>query len=200
MAIVLTKRAQAARVRRTYSCSDCGLQWIVLHENMHEPVPDCPTCAVKAEWAVPLPGVLTTKSKAIDIAQDVAERDFGLTNMRDNSRPGDIAYMGPSPVQTAERDALTQQMAEMARAVENEGGQVAPEVKMAMGEGNFWTAGQAALPNMGNMIANASPATLQQQQEGTGAIGLLEKARSEGMLRPMNAVVGRYNPEPAPAA
>lgn len=200
MAIVMTKRAQAAKVRRTYNCGDCGLRWQVIHDHMDEPIPDCPTCLMKAQWEAPLPALLTTKSLAVDMAQRMAEEDFGLTNMHDNSRPGDVAYMGPSPMQTAERDALTQQMAEMARSVENEGGAVAPEVKMAMGEGNFWTAGQAAMPNMGNMIAQASPAVAQQQQEGTAATSLLEKARSEGMLRPMNAVVGRYDPKPAPAA
>lgn len=198
MAIVLTKRAQAARVKRTYNCGDCGLQWIVLHEHMDEPVPDCPTCAVRAEWQVPLPGLLTTKSQAIDIAQKMAEQDFGLTNFHDNSRPGDVAYMAPSPMQTAERDQITQQLMEQARAVQNAGGEIAPEVKAVMGAGDFWTQGSSATPNMGNAVPGvASPAVQQQRAEGTGGIDILEKARGEGMLRPMNTVMGRASMEPA---
>lgn len=98
-------------ISRKYLCDDCTGEFTRLHWDREEPVPECPYCASATARNIPGTFSITgVKAKAIDIAQQIAEEDYGLTNMRDNLREGDIAAMGPSAPQTAEREEIVREM------------------------------------------------------------------------------------------
>lgn len=76
---------------RTYRCPDCGAVYDHFHLNSDEPFKDCPACGVEP---VIQPGgfrMTGAKAQAVDVMQNIAEKQFGLTNMQDNLREGDAA-------------------------------------------------------------------------------------------------------------
>lgn len=183
MAFKMTARAAAAPLRRTYECGDCGHRFNHVVWEADAPHPDCPKCEVIASYVPPLPGMLTTKSAAIDMAQKIAEEDFGLTNIRDNQRAGDVAAMGPAPMQTAEREAITQQMKEMADQMQSTGAEISPQMQTALAAqgGSMWTGQQMASLN-GGPVAGAA--------QSADTVGILEKARAAGASRMSYNVMG----------
>jgi hypothetical protein len=103
---------------RTYECPDCGARFDKLHFSRDEPPPDCPGCVAKA--AVPPPAAADASapkqrprhvpggfsiggnaSKAGDIAQDILEKDYGMTDIRDRQREGDISFVTPPNLKAA---------------------------------------------------------------------------------------------------
>lgn len=116
-------------IRRFYRCTACDHKFDVVCEK-RDPDPECPNCAIVAdrddtteaandearlqrmlESGTP-PGVIGVKAKAIDMAQRMAEEDYGLTDMNDNSRAGDTAFKPESPMTTAEATAKAKEMME----------------------------------------------------------------------------------------
>lgn len=166
-------------VTRTYRCTDCEHEFKHFHMDREEPAPPCPNCAVGGLVKVPgLFSIGTNKGRAIDYAQKMAEEDYGLTNMRDNMRPGDVAAMGPPPEQTAEREAREQQVAELTRAVQAEAAAagIAPPVPEVAGlGGGFWQNGNMQLPT----AAPGAPAA--PLGESSGAAQLLTAGREQGI-------------------
>lgn len=167
-----TDRAAAAMFRTTYGCSDCGNQWRVETTFQPTSAPDCPRCAAAGAYKPPLPGMLTTKSAAIDMAQKIAEEDFGLTNIRDNQRAGDTAVVAEAPPTTAQLDAVVREMKQMAEQVG--AAQVAPEVANALG-GGFWQSG--GMPSTG-VAGGTAP-------HQVDSVGLLEAGREQGISTKM---------------
>lgn len=86
------------RYVRVYRCPDCNHKWKTeSHLGFLEP--DCPSCGFHPDpvpQRVCMPAIVGTKSKAVDFAQQVAEEDFGLTNMRDNAKEGETAFIPPT--------------------------------------------------------------------------------------------------------
>lgn len=89
---------------REYKCNTCNHVFEHFHKNADEPLPDCPRCVLMAELSdvEKLPSVFKTRStraaqtaKAADTMYKIAEEDYGLTNMKDNLREGDIAAVMP---------------------------------------------------------------------------------------------------------
>lgn len=98
-------------ISRTYLCDDCSGQFTRLHWDRDEPAPECPYCASATARNIPGTFNITgVKAKAVDLAQKIAEEDFGMTNMRDNLREGDIAALPPPPIQTAEAEAMVREV------------------------------------------------------------------------------------------
>ena len=78
-------------VARTYRCAVCKTT-VTLRQESAEGAPDCPTCHGDTDWQ---PGGFTitgAKSQAVDIAQRVVEKQFGLTDLKDNTREGEAAF------------------------------------------------------------------------------------------------------------
>jgi len=99
---------------RTYACDDCGENFEVECESGDTGDPDCPNCTKVLQWIPARFNIGTHKGKAIDVTQKIIEEDFGLTNLNDNNREGDVAYR-PTPVmQTDERDEIERQVREYA--------------------------------------------------------------------------------------
>ena len=155
-------------VTRRYACDQCAHEWTYFHMNRDEPYPECPACMALAAQSLPSMFAITTnKSRAVDFAQKMAEEDYGMTDMNDNSREGDVAAKAPPPVQTAEAEALTMAMKEMNPDLTD--GQ-AQAVK------NFWQPGSSTASNVANV---AAPAAAEARNLGADPVEMLHKAEKE---------------------
>ena len=80
-------------IYRTYQCDDCDTVFEVSLDTGDAPDPDCPTCSKVLQWTPKSFAITGVKSKAIDLAQDVLENDYGLSNFKDNNREGDVGIV-----------------------------------------------------------------------------------------------------------
>lgn len=202
------------RIRRRYHCDVCDHTFDMRHDREDEPMPDCPNCvklgqeAAAVTWVPPLVAIGTTKGKAIDLAYDIAENDYGMTDMKDNQQIGDIAYVGPPPIQTAQAEAEIRQMVEAAGQIAQPlpQGPLAPDgtrqllVDKALQVENFFQGNQggSAEGTIGQAAA-AKAASDQARVQGVDPVGILEKGRASGnmpfKLNVMSAVASRDLPE-----
>lgn len=164
---------------RTYFCDNCDKEFEVTC-NSSDPDPDCPTCSIVLEWKPKSFNIATTKSKAINITQDILEKDFGLTNFRDNQRAGDVAgIVAPEPGQAA-KDAEIRQLSEV---VQQTTGQAMTDQQHTIAQ-QFWGGGQAmqsVLP-AAQLLAGARESTAAANSEGVNPMHLLHQAGKKGHL------------------
>jgi hypothetical protein len=158
----------------TYHCDECDLTFKSFRE-LDGPMPDCPICVPdNTPFEAKAPALLTNKAKAIDIAQKVAEESFGLTDMNDNNRPGDIVAKGPAPIQTAEAEAITREMIQAGMGTP----EVGPELKQYV-EGFFGAATPQSLAAQAQQAAQqaAPQAAAETRAMGLDPIALLHKSK-----------------------
>lgn len=171
-------------VTRIYACDECAYEWRFFHMRSDEPYPDCPQCAADRARSLPTMFAITgTKAKAVDMAQRIAEEDYGLTDMNDNLREGDIAAKAPPPVQAAEAEALTRAMKDMA-----------PEITDAQAEAvkNFWQPGSSVAPQAMQQTV-AAPGAAAARALGADPVEMVHKSakKAEGAAGPKYRVEGR---------
>ena len=179
-------------IYKTFACSDCDSIFEVFCESS-DPDPDCPTCSKVLQWTpskVSIGG--STEGKAVKIAQDIMENDYGLTNFKDNNKPGDVGYIDPTRKTLAERDALGQRDAEIEREVRKTVEFSSPDIKPELQRqaDNFFGGqsvkiGQNSIP-ASQMIAagKIGPAA------DVNPINLLHKAGQAGRLPTRYKMVG----------
>lgn len=152
----MTDRARAAKVRREWYCDDCGHQWNTVHDAGADEdyVPVCLECEAMAGQVRRPVGIKTNASRAVDFAHNMAEQDYGLTDMNDNTRAGESVVKGPAPIQTAEAQAMARELV-AAGAPER----MAPELEA---QAKSFFSGNVVNPNSAatNPIAAAIPQTL----------------------------------------
>lgn len=157
--------------------------------NSSDPPPDCPNCARVLEWRPGMFAIKTTKSRAIDVTQDIMEKDFGYTNFRDNQREGDVAAITAPPPGQAAKDAEIRQLSEV---VQQTTGQAMTPQQHAQAQ-NFWGGGQAmqnVLPSA-TLLAGAKESTAAANAEGVNPMQLLHDAGKKGLLKTPIRVVAR---------
>jgi hypothetical protein len=134
--------------------------------------------------------VLGTASKAVAIAWETAQA-MGMTDMNDNQRKGDIAFVPPSPPTAAEIDAMNQRSAEMARELEVpqlsetpqmgiNGQPIAGGMTQAQMGAGFWAAGGAqAVPQQAQaaLIGAAQMGSQVARAEGRDPMAMLHHTR-----------------------
>ena len=180
MSFRFIKRGEDSLTRRTFACDDCEIEWSQWLTR-EDPLPECPVCKEReARSAVTSPALLTNKSKAVDIAQDMME-EMGYTDFNDNQRKGDTAVKTPAPMGTAEREALMQVSAEMQREMEIALPSAAPQ-RDAKGQPIEGAQSQASMADgFWQHTPHASAPSPQVQQALTGAAVLgARQARAEG--------------------
>ena len=172
-------------VTRTYLCDDCGYRFTQFHMNRDEVAPDCPSCYAATHSVPGGFNITTNKAKAMDMVQKIAEEDYGLTNMRDNGRDGDVAAMGPAPVQSSEAEQLTRQMMEATPQMNDQ---------QAAAVNAFWKNSMSGAPAPGIpgpelspearrdlLLAQGAAASTQATGLGADPVGLLHEAGKRGM-------------------
>jgi hypothetical protein len=159
----------------------------------------------------PLPAIGTTKGKSIDLAQKIAEEDYGMTNMRDNQRPGDTAFLPDSPMQTAEAERRLREIMEYTAAQATElpapSGPAAPDgtrnwiTDPAAQRDNFFQGnmGGSAETTVGQGAA-AKAASEAAKADGIDPVGILQSGRASGnmplRMNVMGAVDAKDLPQP----
>lgn len=70
---------------RTYGCPRCGhfLEVTLTAEQWDSPAPECPACAARQmQQEFKAPGIVgSPRSKAVKLAETIAEQDYGVTNI-----------------------------------------------------------------------------------------------------------------------
>lgn len=153
-------------VTRRYACDQCDHEWTYLHLSRDEPYPECPECAAQAAASLPtLFAITTVKAKAVDHAFRIAQEDYGMTDMNDASREGDIAAKAPPPIQTAEAEALTMAMKEMV-----------PDLTHDQAEGvkHFWQPGSSFTPSQ--TTALAAPGAAEARALGADPLAMVHQS------------------------
>jgi DNA-directed RNA polymerase subunit RPC12/RpoP len=102
-------------VIRTYECLDCKEQFEVMHASGNEPDANCPYCVIPMEWRPKGFAIKTNASRAMDETQRILEQDYGVTNINDRQREGDIAAVSEPESQDA-RDLKERTAAEIRAA------------------------------------------------------------------------------------
>ena len=116
-------------IRRTYECNDCQAMFEV-DCNSNDPDPECPACNMVLEWrpkGFAIGGSI--EGKAVKYAQDVMENDYGLTNFKDNNRPGDVGFIDPTRKTAAKLDEIGQRESEAGREVVERMKAIDPQLK-----------------------------------------------------------------------
>jgi hypothetical protein len=86
------------RYVRVYRCPDCGHKWKT-ESTLGFLEPCCPNCGFEPDplpERISAPAIIGTRAKAVDLAYNIAAEDFGLTNLNDSTREGDIAFKAPA--------------------------------------------------------------------------------------------------------
>lgn len=154
------------KVIRKCRCLSCGQRFSRTMDDA-QPLPDCPSCGTPEppdQDRVSSPAIIGSKSKAMDQAYKIAEQDFGMTNMRDNLREGDSAYIQPSPQQV------------------NPGNITKP----AMIWGGASPSMASPLPSRAEMLAGAKQASMMAKAEHRNPMEMLHKARPKLVATPLN--------------
>lgn len=80
-----------AIVVRTYRCSVCKTSITVRQESADD-APECETCHGDTSWVPGGFSITGAKSQAVEIVHRIAEKQFGMTDMNDGTREGDVAF------------------------------------------------------------------------------------------------------------
>lgn len=161
---------------RTYKCNDCD-EVFEITCSMSDGDPDCPNCKdVVLEWqpkSFSIGGSVT--SKAVDLTQDILEKDYGHTNWNDSMREGDIAHKSEARPR-AEQEVMAK--------LEHDAKEYAKQAESPKSNPGFWGHGAGGPP--ANMIAAAMQGARQQtalaNSEGRNPMDLFSKAGKDGSL------------------
>jgi hypothetical protein len=162
-------------VRRTYQCLDCQEIFEVEHASGNEPDAKCPYCVVPMEWRPQGFAIKTNASRAMDYTQQVLEQDYGVTNINDRQREGDVAAISPAETR-AQRDEKAQ-LAEQVRQAANASATPSdPAMNKALK--SFWGAGGQVQVNPARALQDAkqgpqaaNPMRLLHRGLESGAVG-----------------------------
>lgn len=177
---------------RTYQCVDCEAYFEV-ECSSNDPDPPCPACEKILEWK-PVRFAIggSQEGKAVALAQEIMEQDYGLTNFKDNNKEGDVGYIDPTRKTAAERDAQLQREAEAGREFQKRlTDNATPEQKKQVDtffSGQSLTVGQNRIPAQ-TMLANAKAGP--EAKTGLGAMDHLHRLGREGKLPSNMRIVAR---------
>lgn len=174
-------------VTRTYRCDE-GHTFDYFHAHRDDPYPACQQCAGAVKWQPGSFAITTARSKAIDIAQSVAEHEYGMTDLRDNQREGDIAAPKVSVPHTAEVEALAREM----KAAQEQATQ-APDAPPQMNVNQFWQAAAGQPLGGGDPAAYVAPGSSEARAMGVDPVSLVEKAKGTGNDRMKFQVLAKGN-------
>ena len=157
-------------VYRTYGCDDCGNEWEV--ECASEAGdPDCPTCAKVLDWR---PGSFSVggsaAAKAVDFTQDIMEKDYGLTNFRDNALPGESAAIMPKYT-TSENETLTREVM-----------QYAEQTRETQVKHDFWGSNHGTPSHINTMTGQSMIAAAKVGPQGVDPMAMLHQGVKAGKV------------------
>ena len=192
--MVKSSSQEPSMIIRTYKCDDCELEFEVNCES-NDPDPDCPTCSKILDWVPGMFAINGNKSKALDVTQKIIEEDFGMSNLKDNTREGEAAFIEPTPVTTVERETVERNIREYAaQAV----AVPAPISRSDVDGGPASASFNWGTQPQGNPAPQVSMqhviATAKQGPQGPNPMTMLHQGIKSGALRTPMRIVGRWRP------
>lgn len=157
------------KVKRTYRCVECGARFSIVIDSKDQTEPDCPSCSTAVlppPDRISAPAIIGTKSKAIDTAQQIISEDYGLSNMHDGMKEGDVGYITPPPAATnIDPRSIT---------------------KPTMMWGGASPNPSIAMPGMQAMMAQGRGAAALAKAEGKSPMEMLHRGRPKMQAIPLN--------------
>ena len=173
-------------VVRTYACPDCGVRFEYRHDSSDEPYPPCPSCDAEPQWEPQPFAIKSNKSRAVDIMQDIAENDLGMSDMKTNLREGDTAAPSVRQETAAEKEAITQAMSEMVRQQTGQNPQLEPAQQA------FWGGGHSPVPDTQRQsIMNVAAAARAATPDKYNPMKILHNGAKQGHIRAPRRVIAR---------
>ena len=158
-------------VWRTFECMDCDTMFEV-EQGMDDDVPDCPNCSKVLEWRPQKFNIGgSIEGKAVNHAQKIMEEDYGLSNFKDNVRPGETGVIMPS-TNTAEQEQVTRETKQYVEQV------AANPDKMQQ----FWGQNQGAPTQMGGVTGQGMIAAAKIGPQGHDPMKLLHDGVRQGKI------------------
>lgn len=184
---------------RTYQCNECNWQFEVQCESGDDGDPPCPECEKILQWVPGMFHVKTDKSRAIDYTQKVVEEDFGLTDLNDRNREGDVAYRAPPAPSAVEREKVERQIREyVAQSTAPVPAPSQPQSAPAAAplNANFWGAQPTGGIQANPIAAQTMIAGVRQgpQFPDRNPMKLLQQGIKSGHLRSPARIVARWRP------
>lgn len=192
-------------VIRTYQCEACAFTFQYTHPRSDDPYPNCPNCqANDPAWRPQGFRMRSTRAKAAKVAQNILEKDYGLTNFNDGAREGEVAARALAQQTTAEREKMVQQISESTRQLSAAmTGTLRPETQAAVrdasqifGATNGQIAAVAANPQVAATAANTEMMMAlakngvqeaRQLNHGRSPMELLHGGLKSGKIDPLRA-------------
>ena len=114
---------------------------------------------------------------------------MGFTNFKDKVDPGETVVIPPATPQTAEKDAIVQQVSEYAQSQQH----LLTPAQREMAAGFWGSSASAQMPrlNAADLIQSARGAAQMARAEGADPMALLHQAGREGKLPVKVNVVAR---------
>lgn len=175
----------------TFDCLDCGedfqVRWIEGDED-----PECPSCwrARQKEHRLTdmlesgIPPAVSKGIHGADVTYKMMEKEYGITDLNDNLREGDVAFKGDAPKHTREMNDVIKAELDLITARS-----AAPPVQPVPIQANW--GGQSPVPqeqtNAKQAIANARGLAEQARKEGADPMSF-----SQGWRAPANVVDGKH--------
>ena len=171
-------------VYRTFACDDCNSVWEV-EQAMDDPHPDCPTCSKVLEWrpqSFNIGG--STVSKGVDYAQKIMEEDYGLTNFKDNVKPGEVGAVMPTTT-TVEQEKITREVV-----------QYVEQTKTNKVQNDFWGASHGSPSHIGSVTGQTMLGMAKTGPQGPDPMKLLHDGVKSGRIpRPKTNIVAAADME-----
>jgi hypothetical protein len=176
---------------RTYRCDDCEQEFEV-HCESSDGDPDCPACAKVLDWQPGMFAITGHKSRAIDVTQKIIEQDFGLANLKDNTREGEAAYKEPRVDTTHEKEKITQAVMEYVRETTGTapGGPVSAPAPVAFNWGTQVAGAPAPQVSMQHVLAQTKVGP----QPPENPMEILQGGIKSGHLRSKNRIIAKWSP------
>lgn len=133
-------------IRRTYRCPQCDREF-VFECNSNDPDPSCPNpdCDKVLEWrpqSFAIGG--STEGKAAAYTYKALEEDYGLSNFRDNAKPGESGIVARQETKV-EAEKVEREFRE----------QIAQTNNFQEAQKRFWGDNSGASPNMNNVTGQS---------------------------------------------
>lgn len=177
----------------TFDCLECGEEFQVRWAEGDDD-PECGACWKRQREAEDRIAMMVEEGRApsvskgihgADVTYNMMEREYGLTDMNDNMREGDIAFKGDGPKHTREMNDLIKSELELMAARAN----AAPVQQVPINAN--WGGQQQAAPdaqsNAKQAIANARGFAEQARKEGADPLAI-----SQGWKNAPNVVDGKH--------
>lgn len=158
--------------RRTFECDKCERQFEWREETPPDFCAICGSSAAEAEQIFGAPAVVgSATSKAVDYTWEMAQRDYGMTDMNSNLHEGDVAAKSVH-LSTAQREQLAQETAEFQRAKESLNN-VPPSIQA--GVNGYWQGvGKDLDPSKGALAQQAAT----DRAQGVDALSIIQSRKA----------------------